>query len=104
MCVSELLNLLTLVVEMGRVRVRVRVKTCRNASRVKANFCQTNVALVICRWKLVKHRYCFGDNKRTKDNRKIKLCGLKACCVTLISCIMSYNFPALKRWNEKSEA
>ena len=58
---------------------------------------------IICRWKLVKHRYCFVDNRRTKDNRKIKLCGLKACCVTLISCSISANFPALKRWNEKSE-
>ena len=33
---------------------------------VNANFCQSNVASIICRWKLVK-------------------------------------FPALKRWNEKSE-
>ena len=22
---------------------------------------------IICRWKLVKHLDCFGDNKRTKD-------------------------------------
>ena len=58
---------------------------------------------IICRWKLVKHRYCFGDNRRKIDHRKIKLCGLKACCVTLISCSISANFPALKRWNEKSE-
>ena len=85
-------------------RVSLRDRACRNASRVNANFCQSNVASIICRWKLVKHRYCFGDNRRTKDNRKIKLCGLKACYVTLISCSISPNFPALKRWNEKSEA
>ena len=45
----------------------------------------------------MKTTYCFGDNRRTKDNRKIKLCGLKACWVTLISCKISPNFPALKR-------
>ena len=42
---------------------------------------------------MVKHRYCFGDNRRTKDNRKIKLCGLKACCVTLISCSIRIRIP-----------
>ena len=53
----------------------------------------------------MKHLDCFGDNRRTKDTRKIKLGGLKACCVTLIfSYSISHNFPALKRWNEKSEA
>ena len=52
----------------------------------------------------MKHRYCFGDNRRTKENRNIKLCRLKAFCVTLISCSISHNFAALKRWNEKSEA
>ena len=85
-------------------RVSLRDRACRNASRVNANFCQSNITPIICRWKLVKHRHCFGDNRGTKDNRKIKLCGLKACCVTLISCSISQNFPALKRWNEKSEA
>ena len=55
---------------------------CRNASLVNANFSVNQMCPIICRWKLVKHRYCFGDNRRTKDNRKIKLCGLKACCVT----------------------
>ena len=29
---------------------------------------------------------------------------VKACWVTLISCSISHNFPALKRWNIKSEA
>ena len=45
---------------------------------------------------LVKHLNCFGDNRRTKDARKIKFCSLKACCVTLFSYIISHNFPALK--------
>ena len=81
----------------------LRNRACRNTSLVNANFSVNQMCPIICRWKLVKHRYCFGDNRRTKDNRKIKLCGLKACCVTLISCSISANFPALKRWNEKSE-
>ena len=87
-----------------RYLVTLRNRACRNASLVNANFSVNQMCPIICRWKLVKHRYCFGDNRRTKDNRKIKLCGLKACCVTLISCSISPNFPALKRWNEKSEA
>ena len=85
-------------------KLSLRNRACRNASLVNANFSVNQMCPIICRWKLVKHRYCFGDNRRTKDNRKIKLCGLKACCVTLISCSNSPNFPALKRWNEKSEA
>ena len=44
-----------------------RNHTCRNASLVNAN-----MSPIICSWKLVKHRYCFGDNRRTKDIRKIK--------------------------------
>jgi len=49
--------------------------------------------------------HCFGDNRRTKDSRKIKLCGLKVCCVTLFSyCIIfSHNFPALKCINRMFE-
>ena len=69
----------------------LRNRACRYASRLNANFCQSDVAPIICRWKLVKHRYCFGDNGRTKDNRKIKLCSLKVCCVKLISCSISHN-------------
>ena len=61
------------------------------------------MSLIICMWKLVKRRYFFGDNRRKKDKIKIKLCGLKACCMTLISCSISHNFLALKRWHEKSE-
>ena len=60
----------------------LRNRACRYASLVNANFSVNQMFPIICRWKLVKHRYCFGDNRRTKDNRKIKLCGLKACCVT----------------------
>ena len=60
----------------------LRNRACRYASLVNANFSVNQMCPIICRWKLVKHRYCFGDNRRTKDNRKIKLCGLKACCVT----------------------
>ena len=41
----------------------LRNRACRNASRLNANFCQSNVAPIICRWKLVKRRYCFGDNE-----------------------------------------
>ena len=88
----------------AKTDLSLRNRACRNASLVNANFSVNQMCPIICRWKLVKHRYCFGDNRRTKDNRKIKLCGLKACCVTLISCSISPNFPALKRWNEKSEA
>ena len=33
---------------------------------------------------------------------KIKLCGLKMCCVTLFSCSNSHNFPAWKLWDDKS--
>ena len=67
-----------------------RNHTCRNASLVNAN-----MSPIICRWKLVKHRYCFGDNRRTKDIRKIKAerSSYAACCVTLISCSISHNFP-----------
>ena len=57
---------------------------------------------IISRWKLAKHRYCFGDNTRTKDIRKIKLSSLKECCVTLISYSISHNFPALKRLTYKN--
>ena len=57
----------------------LRNRTCRYASLVHANFSVNQMRPIIYRWKLVKHRYCFGDNRRTKDNRKIKLCGLKAC-------------------------
>ena len=60
----------------------LRNRACRYASLVNANFSVNQMCPIICRWKLVKHRYCFGDNRRTKDNRKIKLSGLKACCVT----------------------
>ena len=51
----------------------------------------------------MRHFDCFGDNRRTKDTRKIKLCCLKAGCVTLLSCSISHIFPALKSWNKKSE-
>ena len=62
--------------------VSLRNRACRYASLVNANFSVNQMCPIICRWKLVKHRYCFGNNRRTKDNRKIRLCGLKACCVT----------------------
>ena len=78
----------------------LRNRACRYAWLVNANFSVNESCPIICRGKLVKHRYCFGDNRRTKDNRKIKLCGLKACCVTSISWSISPSFPALKRWNE----
>ena len=41
----------------------------------------------------MKHLDCFGGNRRTKDTRKIKLCNLKACYVTLFSYGISHNFP-----------
>ena len=85
---------------IGSPNFPLRNRACRNASLVNANFSVNQMCPIICWWK----PYCFGDNRRTKDNRKIKLCGLKACCVTLISCSISPNFPSLKRWNEKSEA
>ena len=71
----------------------LRNRACRYASLVNANFSVNQMCPIICRWKLVKHRYCFGDNRRTKDNRKIKLCGLKACCVVLSTRIVSGSFP-----------
>ena len=70
---------------------------------VNANFSVNQMSPIICRWKLVKYVDCFGDNARTKDTRKIKLCSLKACCVTLFSYSISCNFSALKHWNEKSK-
>lgn len=66
----------------GQVTLTLRNRACRYASLVNANFSVNQMCPIICRWKLVKHRYCFGDNRRTKDNRKIRLCGLKACCMT----------------------
>ena len=52
-----------------------------------------------------EHVDCFGDNRRIKDTRKIKLWGLKACCPTLFySYRVSYIFPSVKHWNENSEA
>ena len=53
-------------------------------SIVYANFPVNQMSPIICRWKFVKHLDCFGDSRRTKDTRKIKLGGLKAGCVTLI--------------------
>ena len=41
----------------------------------------------------MKHLDCLGDSRKTKDIRKIKLRGLKACCVTLIGYSISHNFP-----------
>jgi len=58
-------------------------------SIVNANFCQSYVSYYF-RWKLVRHLDCFGDNRRTKDTRKIKLCDLKECCVTLSSYSISH--------------
>ena len=36
-------------------------------SIVNANFSVNQMSPIICRWKVVKHLDCFGDNKRTKD-------------------------------------
>ena len=47
-----------------------------------ANLSVNQMSPIICRWKLVKHLYYFGDNRRTKGIRKIKLCALKVCCMT----------------------
>ena len=70
---------------------------------VNANFSVNQMSPIVCMWKLVKRLDPFGDNRRIKDTRKIKLCGLKACCVTSFSYSIFHNFPALKRWNEKSK-
>ena len=51
----------------------LRNRACRNASLVNANFSVNQMCPIICRWKLVEHRYCFGHNRRAKDNRKIKV-------------------------------
>ena len=47
-------------------RGSLRNRACRYASLVNANFSVNQMCPIICRWKLVKHRYCFGDNRRTK--------------------------------------
>ena len=39
----------------------------------------------------MKHFDCFGDNRRTNDTRKITLCGLKACRMTLSSVAVKMN-------------
>ena len=48
---------------------------------------------VNCHWNIVD---CFADNRRTKDTRNIKLCSLKACCVTLFSNSISHYFFCIK--------
>ena len=62
-----------------------------NVLKVNTNFSGNQTSPVICKWKLVKHLDCFGDNKKTKHSRKIKLCSLKMCCVTLFSYSISQN-------------
>ena len=44
------------------------IETCQLSKSVN------QMSPIICGWKLVKHVDCFGDNRRTKDIRKIKLC------------------------------
>ena len=56
-------------------------------------FLSIKCLLFICTWELVKHPDCLGDNRKTNNIRKIKLCGLKACCLTLTSYSISHNFP-----------
>lgn len=46
-------------------------------SLAKANFSVSQISPNICKWKLVGHLDCFGGNRRTKDTRKMKLCGVK---------------------------
>ena len=66
---------------------------CRNVSLVSANFSVNQMSPIIFQYYyyLVKHLYYFGDNRGTKDIKKIKL------LVTLISYRISHNFPALER-------
>ena len=66
----------------------LRNRACRYASLVNANFSVNQMCPIICRWKLVKHRYCFGDNRRTKDNRKI---------VYELFCLIHYNVQILAK-------
>ena len=49
---------------------------------VNANLSVNLMSPIICRWKFLKHLYYFGDNRRTKGIRKIKLCALKVCFMT----------------------
>ena len=49
----------------------------------------------------MKNLDSFGDNRRTKDTRRMKLFGLNACCMILFSYSISHNFLALKCWNVK---
>ena len=57
-------------------RETLQNRTYRNKSLVHASFCINHISPIVSRWKLVKHLDCFGDNRRTKDTRKIKLCSL----------------------------
>ena len=57
-------------------RETLQNRAYRNESLIHAIFCINHISPIICRWKLVKHLDCFGDNRRTKDPRKIKLCSL----------------------------
>ena len=61
-------------------KLPLRNRACRNASPVNANFSVNQMCPIICRWKLVKHRYCFGDNRKKRDISKIKLCGQSMLC------------------------
>ena len=49
---------------------------------VNANLSVNLMSPIICRWKFLKHLYYFGDNRRTKGIREIKICALKVCCMT----------------------
>ena len=76
---------------------------CRNVSLVNANFSVNQMSPIICNIIIIWWNIFIifeTINRSTKDNKKIKLRGLKASCVTIISYRISHNFPALERWNE----
>ena len=64
---------------------------------------------IICRWKLVKQIWwniviVLETIQEQKISERSSYVVLKRVAWFLISCSISHKFPALKRWNEKSEA
>ena len=57
---------------------------------------------IICRWKLVKHLDCFGDNKRTKDYQKYQVIFVLKPVVWLYSVYSIFHYGISEKTNKKS--
>ena len=57
---------------------------------------------IICRWKLVKHLDCFGDNKRTKDYKKYQVIFVLKPVVWLYSVYSIFHYGISEKTNKKS--